>query len=167
MVAVQGEGAHAAAAAEREEGAMARFGQRKTQKMEAISCGADKSKKGSFDAPIADMLDHLNEHDEYVSTSSCSGRIAIFWENTASDVVWTPVDSAVAPGEDANAEVDGRRNKKGGLGGKWLLCEHGAVAVQDVLGLVSIYATIPATICATIYATICATIDRSMTPSAW
>ncbi len=41
--------------AEREEGAAARFEQRKTQKIEAISCGADKSKKGSFDAPIADI----------------------------------------------------------------------------------------------------------------
>ncbi|KAJ1480575.1 hypothetical protein T484DRAFT_1810263 [Baffinella frigidus] len=47
-----------------------RFGQRKKEALlEALSCGADKSKKGSFDAPIQDMLDHLNLHSDYVSTS--------------------------------------------------------------------------------------------------
>ena len=130
MVADPGEGG---VAAEREEGAIARFETRKTQKMEAISCGSDKSKKGSFDAPIEDMLDHLNLHGEYVSTSSCSGRVAIFWENTATDTgVWTPANAAVAPGE-AAPEGDTRRNKKGGLGGQWLLCRHGAVTAEDVL----------------------------------
>ena len=118
-------------AADREEGAMARFEQRKTQKMEAISCGADKSKKGSFDAPIEDMLEHLNLHGDYVSTSSCSGRVAIFWENTAH--VLSPSDPVVASGENSSADGDSRRHKKGGTGGQWLLCEHGPVTVEDVL----------------------------------
>ena len=133
MVAPPEDGAPAqlGVAAEREGGAIARFEQRKTQKMDAISCGADKSKKGSFDAPIQDMLDHLNLHGEYVSTSSCSGRIAIFWENTAQDTVWTPADTTVVPGEDASVDI--RRNKKGGLGGQWLLCRHGAVTAEEVL----------------------------------
>ena len=122
-------------AAEREEGAMARFGQRKTQKMEAMSCGADKSKKGSFDAPIQDMLDHLNLHGEYVSTSSCSGRIAIFWENTAADAAskGNSDTAAMLLGETAaQTGSDARRSKKGGLGGQWLLCRHGTVTAEEV-----------------------------------
>lgn len=53
--------------------------------LDAISCGADRSKKGSFDAPIADMLCHLNGSPDFVSTSSCSGRVALFWESTVSE----------------------------------------------------------------------------------
>jgi hypothetical protein len=40
--------------------------------LEALGCGSDRSKKGSFDAPINDMLSHLNMHPDYMSTSSCS-----------------------------------------------------------------------------------------------
>ena len=135
MVAAAAPGSEPGLVAEREEGAAARFEQRKTQKMEAISCGADKSKKGSFDAPIADMLEHLNLHADYVSTSSCSGRIAVFWENTAPDAAACgPGDPALVPGEDGPAEGAGgaRRHKKGGLGGQWLLCRHGTVSAEDV-----------------------------------
>ena len=39
---------------------------------------SDLSRKGSFDAPIAKFLTDLNAHPDYVSLSSCSGRIIIF-----------------------------------------------------------------------------------------
>ena len=38
----------------------------------------DLSRKGSVDAPIFDFLNNLNSHQDYVSLSSCSGRIIIF-----------------------------------------------------------------------------------------
>ena len=128
--------AHNGVAAGREEAAMNRFEQRKTQKMDEMSCGADKSKKGSFDAPIQDMLDHLNLHEDYVSTSSCSGRVAIFWEGTT-----PPVDPAVQsewviPGQDSAGDVLWK-NKKGGPGGQWLLCRHNTVTAEDVLEALS------------------------------
>lgn len=41
----------------------------------------DKSKKGGVDAPIYDLLRFLNGIPDYVSTSSCSGRVAVFSES--------------------------------------------------------------------------------------
>eukprot|EP00913_Durusdinium_trenchii_P022544 g21176.t1 len=52
----------------------AEFLQRKRQ----ILASLDRSPKGSLDAPIVDFLSWLNEQEGVVTTSSCSGRIAIF-----------------------------------------------------------------------------------------
>lgn len=38
----------------------------------------DKSKKGSVDEPVADLVDYINKTKDYCTTSSCSGRFAIF-----------------------------------------------------------------------------------------
>ena len=38
----------------------------------------DRSPKGSLDAPIVDLVHLLNSAKDYVTTSSCSGRIALF-----------------------------------------------------------------------------------------
>jgi tRNA wybutosine-synthesizing protein 3 len=38
----------------------------------------DLSRKGSVDAPIVNLLQKLNDHEDYVSLSSCSGRIIVF-----------------------------------------------------------------------------------------
>lgn len=40
----------------------------------------DKSKKGSIDEPIKNLLDAINEKDDYYTTSSCSGRILLLHE---------------------------------------------------------------------------------------
>eukprot|EP00965_Chrysotila_dentata_P194151 6176189-Pleurochrysis_carterae.AAC.3 len=37
----------------------------------------DKSPKGSLDKPIAELVHAINAHDDYVTTSSCSGRIVL------------------------------------------------------------------------------------------
>ncbi len=37
--------------------------------------------KGGVDIPVADLVEFLNAHPDYVTTSSCSGRIAITSEN--------------------------------------------------------------------------------------
>eukprot|EP00038_Savillea_parva_P015277 m.219626 g.219626 ORF g.219626 m.219626 type:complete len:278 (+) comp30577_c0_seq1:283-1116(+) len=41
---------------------------------------SDNSKKGNVDAPIEDLLAFLNGLPDFVSTSSCSGRVAIYCE---------------------------------------------------------------------------------------
>lgn len=64
----------------------------------------------SFDQPISEMLEHINLHPAYVTTSSCSGRIALFL--------------------DTSENLRG----KGGKGGTWLLCVHGEVNADQVLG---------------------------------
>ena len=45
-----------------------------------------------------DMLDHLNSHGDYVSTSSCSGRVAVFWEASSSRLGGPPHPSAPEAG---------------------------------------------------------------------
>jgi tRNA wybutosine-synthesizing protein 3 len=63
----------------------------------------DKSPKGSLDAPIADTVHIINAHADFVTTSSCSGRIALF---------------AAASGP--------------GRGGHWLLASHGTVTAEEL-----------------------------------
>ncbi|KAG8235510.1 hypothetical protein J437_LFUL015744 [Ladona fulva] len=46
-----------------------------------ILCASDLSKKGSIDLPIQSLVEYLNNIDEYVTTSSCSGRIIVFCED--------------------------------------------------------------------------------------
>ena len=38
----------------------------------------DKSPKGSVDVKIRSLVDLINSHPEYVTLSSCSGRVAMF-----------------------------------------------------------------------------------------
>jgi len=40
----------------------------------------DRSRKGSIDEPIVDLVHLINQHDQYFTTSSCSGRICVFEE---------------------------------------------------------------------------------------
>ena len=40
----------------------------------------DKSPKGSVDEPILSCINLLNQHSNYYTTSSCSGRVAVFCE---------------------------------------------------------------------------------------
>jgi tRNA wybutosine-synthesizing protein 3 len=40
----------------------------------------DKSPKGFIDAPILDLMHKINLHPDYYTTSSCSGRVAIYCE---------------------------------------------------------------------------------------
>ena len=40
----------------------------------------DLSRKGSVDEPIRDLIDYINAQDTFYTTSSCSGRLAVFSE---------------------------------------------------------------------------------------
>src|SRR5437764_14316521 len=39
---------------------------------------SDKSPKGSIDELMLPLINLLNKHNDYVTTSSCSGRIAVY-----------------------------------------------------------------------------------------
>ncbi len=41
---------------------------------------ADLSRKGSVDGPIRELIDYINAQDAFYTTSSCSGRMAVFSE---------------------------------------------------------------------------------------
>lgn len=42
----------------------------------------DRSKKGAVDEQVGDVIGLLNDHPGFVTTSSCSGRCAIFLEGS-------------------------------------------------------------------------------------
>ncbi|KAH3867139.1 tRNA wybutosine-synthesizing protein 3 homolog isoform X2 [Dreissena polymorpha] len=77
-----------------------------TQKRSCLS-GLDLSRKGSIDAPILDLVSFINGHNNFFTTSSCSGRIII-------------VDN----------DPEGVVKKKGC---KWLLTSHDCVHPDQVI----------------------------------
>lgn len=69
----------------------------------------DRSPKGSVDAPILNCINMLNEHKNYYTTSSCSGRVAIFCEpsNTKSkDGFWLYVSHDPIEPSDTQLKLD-------------------------------------------------------------
>lgn len=83
---------------------------------ELESSKTDKSPKGCVDAPIADLVAEINKHADFVTTSSCSGRISVFaeWRRDAKSADM-PVDSLGAKGP-----------------GRWLMVEHREVAASEI-----------------------------------
>ena len=75
---------------------MESFDQQKRQVMGKL-VGDDRSPKGSLDAPIVDLIHFLNAHADFVTTSSCSGRIAVLRaseDGDAKGVEWLLVEHA-------------------------------------------------------------------------
>lgn len=77
----------------------------KKETLKNIEDGVDYSPKGSIDPLVLDLVNLINKHPDYVTTSSCSGRISTF------------VHSAV---EEAK-------------GVRWLLVKHGVVTSDEVV----------------------------------
>ena len=52
----------------------------------------DKSKKGEMDEKIVPLLQHINRHSDYYTTSSCSGRVCL-WKGTGkkNETIWLKV----------------------------------------------------------------------------
>jgi tRNA wybutosine-synthesizing protein 3 len=53
------------------------FLQAKQTILNNLAKGIDKSKKGSIDTRVKPIIELLNKHENYVTTSSCSGRIML------------------------------------------------------------------------------------------
>ncbi|XP_054288122.1 tRNA wybutosine-synthesizing protein 3 homolog [Macrosteles quadrilineatus] len=47
------------------------------RKKESVASSTDNSRKGNIDEPIVELIDFINGLEDYVTTSSCSGRIII------------------------------------------------------------------------------------------
>jgi len=57
----------------------------------------DRSKKGSLDRHISELVETINRSDDYYTTSSCSGRIMLFKEGESkNDSEWTWVTHDIA-----------------------------------------------------------------------
>ena len=72
----------------------------------------DKSPKGFIDAPILDLMHVINQHPEYYTTSSCSGRVAVYCE-----------------GLEEGKELDVEKTTKGGT---WLYVSHDPVVIPQL-----------------------------------
>ena len=73
----------------------------------------DSSPKGSVDEGIRELIDLVNSVDGLITTSSCAGRITVFYEGEK------PIDGDEEPGSSAKSKVPGGKG-----GGKWLYVSH-------------------------------------------
>eukprot|EP00906_Rhabdomonas_costata_P024528 RCo035238 len=102
---------------------------------------ADRSNKGSVDTLCWPLIRVLNGHPDYVTTSSCSGRLALFYrgEDPESD----ELVASVKPHCSAETEQDAACGAasaapsapaKGGKsrGGGWLLSSHEPVSADQL-----------------------------------
>lgn len=85
---------------------------------ELESSAPDKSPKGGVDAPIIPLLDLLNSHPSFFTTSSCSGRISILLSNP-----------------DSSTQQKKNNKKKKAGGGRWLYVSHEKADLETILGL--------------------------------
>ncbi|KAG4146669.1 hypothetical protein ERO13_D05G173300v2 [Gossypium hirsutum] len=93
------------------------FDKRKASTLASLSSNeADKSPKGSLDTPIIPLINALNNHLSYFTTSSCSGRISIL--------------SQPKPNPSSNNPT-----KKKARGGTWLFITHDTADSDSVISI--------------------------------
>ena len=78
------------------------------------SANNDRSPKGSVDEKIIPLVDLINRHPEYVTLSSCSGRVALF--DPAGSTSYNDNDND--DGEIKGTEISGKGR------GKWIYVTH-------------------------------------------
>ena len=80
----------------------------------------DLSPKGSVDEGIRDLVHEINRMDDYVTTSSCAGRVAVFLEGATKS---TNASSSL----DHDRAIDSTptlSSQTGKGGGRWLFVSH-------------------------------------------
>lgn len=71
----------------------------KSEILKNISQGIDYSPKGSIDAPVKEIVSFINELQSYVTTSSCAGRISLYYNSDVSKgVEWILVNHGLVSG---------------------------------------------------------------------
>ncbi|CAJ1986578.1 Methyltransferase TYW3 [Leishmania donovani] len=96
----------------------------------------DLSPKGSVDAKCLPVMDVLNTHKDYVTTSSCSGRIALFHS----------IKHSEACGADDGTATPRPRMKRGenaALG--WVFVKHGMLRPMEMAQVVGFLCGAPTT----------------------
>ncbi|KAF4322953.1 hypothetical protein JM18_000281 [Phytophthora kernoviae] len=90
---------------------VAMFAQLKRESLRKLQAAEDKSPKGCIDEPIVDLIKTINANPNYVTSSSCSGRIAVFCG-----------EAATGNGSDLITK-----------GGKWLIAEHATITFDQLV----------------------------------
>ena len=97
------------------------FASAKRTILHKLRVATDYSPKGSVDAKIVALIQRLNALPNYATTSSCSGRVALYCHDGGGG---REDEGSAEPGE------VGAESAKGC--GRWLLVEHGAVTAAAV-----------------------------------
>jgi tRNA wybutosine-synthesizing protein 3 len=107
----------------------------------------DLSPKGSVDVKCLPVMEVLNTHDDYITTSSCSGRIALFHGIEPADgLVSSNTNEDTASGDLNPSPAPKARMKRGddaALG--WVFVKHGMLRPQEMIQVVHFLCGTPTT----------------------
>lgn len=111
----------------------------------------DASPKGSVDEPIRELIELINSIDAFVTTSSCSGRVAVFVESNSatrplseshqspaqpvkipSEPVFRPATDSENKQYPASSDDPGQQTSGKGAGGRWLFVSHGRFSPSQI-----------------------------------
>lgn len=124
----------------------ARFDAKKTQIVQRLARPEgeynDASPKGSVDENIRELVAEINGTTGFVTTSSCSGRVAVYLEGPK-----RPVDSGDLATQDRVDERERSANNapaptSGKGGGRWLFTSHEPVDVAGLSDEGTVYASL-------------------------
>lgn len=133
------------------------FAKRKAHILSHLNSNAcDLSPKGSVDVKCSPIMAILNPHEDYVTTSSCSGRIALFHSVSPSDddapsssAEHVKEDNEETHAADASTTVTSAGKKKWKRGAesalRWLAVKHGMLTAEQMLLVVRYLCGEPAT----------------------
>jgi tRNA wybutosine-synthesizing protein 3 len=107
-----------------------------------VTSYVDASPKGSIDIGIVDLINAINELPEYVTTSSCAGRISVFVEGKKGTEK-SENEEGRADGIERGSSQSGERETRAGTGGKggggkWLYVSHDPLLIRDGQDLVDL-----------------------------
>ncbi|KAJ7557692.1 hypothetical protein O6H91_04G005500 [Diphasiastrum complanatum] len=105
----------------------------------------DRSRKGEVDAPIVHLINRINLHPHFFTTSSCSGRITLFQHPHALNQPChhvpqlDPILTGLQPmhGKQEQEQQKEHKEKKKKKGGDWLFVSHEAVDADQLIGAVT------------------------------
>ena len=81
----------------------------KSSLLSKLTAGVDFSPKGSIDAPVVQLVDFINDLPDFVTTSSCSGRISVYRdENSTKGIQWVLVVHGAITVDQLKAAVSGQ-----------------------------------------------------------
>lgn len=93
----------------------------------------DSSPKGSVDESIRELVNEINSTPGYVTTSSCSGRVAVYLEGPKHDKSTNETQNRRANEANRSSSTSGKG------GGRWLFTSHNPVDITDFDNESSIY----------------------------
>ena len=107
-----------------------------------VSDYSDKSPKGSVDVQILELIDLVNGHEGWVTTSSCAGRAAVFLEGPNDGVESEELTTTGAAKDAVSSDVIGidgetkstadvKTTPGGKGGGRWLYVSHDPIPTAD------------------------------------